>query len=153
MSDEHWNCQEALGEAQDRVRELEAERADDQTRLETYAQLADRTAEKLYAANARIAELEAERETWREIDLRAAERIHELADERDHYTVENTRLTAHMIELEAERDRLKAALQALYDDCAEYIGTNQLYRADGTSAVYNQVMRQARAALSDPSGE
>jgi chromosome segregation ATPase len=107
----------------------------------------------LLAREARIAELEAERETWREIDLRAAERIHELADERDHYTVENTLLTAIMVGLEAERDKLKAALQALYDDCAEYIGTNQLYRADGTSAVYNQVMRQALAALSDPSGE
>jgi hypothetical protein len=55
--------------------------------------------------------------------------------------------------LAAERDRLKAALQALYDDCAEYITINHLYGKDGQSALANQVMEIARAALSDPSGE
>ena len=51
--------------------------------------------------------------------------------------------------VEAERDKLKAALQTLYDDCADYIRTNNLYRGDGSSATENQVMRQARAALSE----
>ncbi len=60
---------------------------------------------------------------------------------------------ALILEVIAERDRLKAALQALYDDNADYIKINRLMRGDGKSAIHNQVMVQARAALSDPSGE
>jgi hypothetical protein len=56
---------------------------------------------------------------------------------------------ARIAKLEAERDRLKAALQALYDDCADYIKINRLMRGDGASAIHNQVMVQARAALSE----
>jgi hypothetical protein len=51
--------------------------------------------------------------------------------------------------VEAERDKLKAELQALYDDCADYIKINRLMRGDGASAIHNQVMVQARAALSE----
>jgi hypothetical protein len=39
------------------------------------------------------------------------------------------------------------ALRALYDDCAEYIRINNLCRSDGSSAINNQVMRQAHDAL------
>ena len=42
---------------------------------------------------------------------------------------------------------LRSALQALYDDCADYIKTNNLYRKDGKSAIWNQVMQEAKRAL------
>ncbi len=79
---------------------------------------------------ARIAELEAEVTRLRPGD--AAERYWE----------------ARWRDEKAAVDRLKAALQALYDENADYIKINRLMRGDGTSAIHNQVMVQARAALS-----
>lgn len=40
-----------------------------------------------------------------------------------------------------------AALRALYDDCADYIRLNNLYRADGKSAIWNETMQRAAEAL------
>lgn len=47
----------------------------------------------------------------------------------------------------ADNDKLRAALCILYADCADYIRVNNLYRGDGTSAIWNQAMKQAADAL------
>ncbi len=119
---------------------------------------------------ARITELEEGRDIEREAHMEAARSIMELEAERDTsrsyvdrvwqalgistYEAAGGKALDELVgDMRAERDRLKAALQALYDDCADYIRTNNLYLGDGSSATENQGMVQARAALSDPSGE
>lgn len=47
----------------------------------------------------------------------------------------------------AREEELRTALAVLYADCADYIRVNNLYRGDGQSAIWNQAMKQAAAAL------
>jgi uncharacterized small protein (DUF1192 family) len=155
---------DALRAANERIAELEAERDYNRTGH-------DSAILRIAELTKRIAELEAEVERVAADDLR---KLQLAVGQRDTLRQRSRELEAANVicrtdiaalmtscdklearntELEAERDRLKAALQALYDDCAEYITTNHLYRKDGQSALANQSMVQARAALSDPSGE
>jgi chromosome segregation ATPase len=116
---------------------LEAERADDQTRLETYAQLADRTAEKLYAANARIAELEAERDTLSKRVIDCGEKLYQTVAERDS-------LQAALTEADKPEERDEEFMARRPEDAND---------ADQRDIGRKLAIAMIRAALSDPSGE
>lgn len=49
--------------------------------------------------------------------------------------------------VQAREEELRSALAVLYADCADYIRINNLYRGDGSSAIWNQSMQQAAKAL------
>ena len=54
--------------------------------------------------------------------------------------------SAHMARL----SEMEFALRQLYDDCADYIRTNNLFDSQGRSAIWNKSMRDARKALRLP---